>query len=151
MAKMRATATTVFWPPESCFICIVSPCPKDTLILTPLYFSAKPLAAAAADFSTPPLAAAPGSAFSASGAGSVFLRCITSSPLPPCTNRANTSRKLRETCLNVRSMDSSFFWSRKDISSFILACALSSSPLRAFRPSRCSVNCWYWSRAFLFT
>mmetsp|Transcript_10655 Transcript_10655/g.26109 ORF Transcript_10655/g.26109 Transcript_10655/m.26109 type:complete len:481 (-) Transcript_10655:238-1680(-) len=76
---------------------------------------------------------------------------MTSSPFPPGTSLENTSRKLRLTCLNVRSIASSFLWSRCDMSSPILTCARSNSPRRISSASRCSVNCWYWSSAFLLT
>ena len=55
----------------------------------------------------------------------------------------------RETCLNVRSIASSFSWSRCSISASIDFCDVSSS-FRRFRSwSRCVVKLLYWSNAFL--
>lgn len=48
-----------------------------------------------------------------------FFFIITRWPWPPWTSSENTSRKWRATPLKVRSIDSSFRWSKTDISSLI--------------------------------
>mmetsp|Transcript_14649 Transcript_14649/g.39630 ORF Transcript_14649/g.39630 Transcript_14649/m.39630 type:complete len:235 (-) Transcript_14649:2745-3449(-) len=77
--------------------------------------------------------------------------CITSSPRPPGTRSANTSRKCLATPLKVRSMASSLRASKVLISSWILWAATSSSCFRAARSVRCAVKEACWSRARLFT
>lgn len=48
-----------------------------------------------------------------------FFFIITKYPWPPSTRLENTSRKCLATLLNVRSIDSSFLWSKTDMSSLI--------------------------------
>mmetsp|Transcript_35617 Transcript_35617/g.90936 ORF Transcript_35617/g.90936 Transcript_35617/m.90936 type:complete len:224 (+) Transcript_35617:570-1241(+) len=137
MAKMRVRATIVFWPPLSCCIVCTSPMPKDTLTLTPLYFSCVSVTPSSSSTSS---TASPGSRF-----------CITSSPRPPGASSEKISLKFLATCLNVRSMASSLRMSSDCTSSLILTSPLCSSFCLLRRSSRCSVNVTYWSSAFLFT
>lgn len=99
-------------------------------------------------------------------------------PYPSCTSSENTSLKWCATPLKVRSIDSSFRWSRTVISSLIFcgndhesvklyflhriwqsvwnlllftSSPASSSACRFWSSSRCSVKFTYWSSAFLLT
>lgn len=78
-------------------------------------------------------------------------RCMISLPLPAGTNFSNTPSKLLATCLNVRSIASSFRWSSTSTSSSIDSAALSRSERRVRSWSRCLVKEVYCSNAFLFT
>mmetsp|Transcript_30826 Transcript_30826/g.67304 ORF Transcript_30826/g.67304 Transcript_30826/m.67304 type:complete len:495 (+) Transcript_30826:554-2038(+) len=138
MEKMSDRATTAFCPPESCFIVLASPAPKETRTCTAWYFSTERSRLALS-----------GTVPSATG-WSLFL-IMTSSPLPLTTISLKISLKCMATPRKVRSMSSSFLRSSPSISSRILSLLFSTSACRRFRSSRCSVNCRNWSSAFLLT
>mmetsp|Transcript_17243 Transcript_17243/g.37204 ORF Transcript_17243/g.37204 Transcript_17243/m.37204 type:complete len:249 (-) Transcript_17243:176-922(-) len=146
MANMRARATRVFWPPLSCLRDMVSPPGvKQTLTLTPVYFSSTPPASllpAATSSSSSPAGppAPPGSRF-----------CITRSPRPPGTSSANTSLKFLATPLNVRSMASSLRMSSAPISSRILDSEVSTSAFFLSSSAHCSMKPMCCSSALRFT
>mmetsp|Transcript_13270 Transcript_13270/g.33305 ORF Transcript_13270/g.33305 Transcript_13270/m.33305 type:complete len:246 (-) Transcript_13270:351-1088(-) len=141
MEKISASATTVFWPPESCSILSVSsPPPNLTLQLTPEYFF---IARTLGLFFPPAVTSSPGS--------STSDLIITSSPEPPGTSSVKARTNSRATPLNVRSSSSSFCMSRALISSLILPSSFPCSWNLFVYSSRCSAKLTYWSRAFLFT
>mmetsp|Transcript_18892 Transcript_18892/g.60683 ORF Transcript_18892/g.60683 Transcript_18892/m.60683 type:complete len:437 (-) Transcript_18892:1015-2325(-) len=149
MAKMSASATTVFCPPLSCFMDMVSPPrAKATRTLTPMYFSTLAPSPAAP---SPPAGASSSSSSTPSMSSARRFFCITSCPCPPATSSPNTSLKFLATCLNVLSMASSFLRSSAEMSSRIFSSPRLSSSCRLWSSSRCSVKFMYWSSAFLFT
>ena len=77
--------------------------------------------------------------------------CMTNNPFPAGTSVSNTSSKYLLTCLNVRSIASSFRWSSVSMSSWILSALASSSSRRVVCSSRCFVKLLYCSNAFLLT
>jgi hypothetical protein len=80
-----------------------------------------------------------------------MLFCMISLPRPAGTSFSNTSSKYLETCLNVRSIASSFLWSKVAISPWILFADFSRSSRRLRSSSRCLVKFEYCSKAFLLT